>query len=231
MRRRAPLAPARSPSCRAVVLVTLGTSSPRRASTLVVRGVDFTPPASGSVSGFTARRSVPQRVSASGRESTPRCAGRGRDGATGEHGDRREDDAEQNATHLNLKPDVASPPPRRPPDLGTAADEVRRSLLRPPSAGAAAIRGRRAAGSCPVLRSGIAVRDPPPGEAKAESGGHRGAIPGSSWKDRESVRAPPPHRPTASRITRATSAPEKFCWPVTRLPSRTANGLKSPAWM
>ena len=36
--------------------------------------------------------------------------------------------------------------------------------------------------------------------------------------------------PPKARITAAAvSAPEKFCWPVTRLPSRTANARHSPA--
>jgi len=38
-------------------------------------------------------------------------------------------------------------------------------------------------------------------------------------------------RPTASRMRRAVSAPEKFCWPVTRLPSRMAKERNAPAWM
>jgi hypothetical protein len=36
--------------------------------------------------------------------------------------------------------------------------------------------------------------------------------------------------PKASQTARAVSPPEKFCWPVTRLPSRTANARHSPAW-
>jgi hypothetical protein len=38
-------------------------------------------------------------------------------------------------------------------------------------------------------------------------------------------------RPSVSSRSSATSAPEKFCCPVSRLPSRMANGLNRPAWM
>ena len=38
-------------------------------------------------------------------------------------------------------------------------------------------------------------------------------------------------RPSVSMIKSAVSPPLKFCWPVTRLPSRMAKPFHSPAWM
>jgi hypothetical protein len=39
------------------------------------------------------------------------------------------------------------------------------------------------------------------------------------------------HRPSVSMIRSAVSPPLKFCWPVTRFPSRIAKPFQSPAWM
>jgi hypothetical protein len=39
-----------------------------------------------------------------------------------------------------------------------------------------------------------------------------------------------PYSPSARTTSSAVSVPEKFCWPVTRLPSRTANPRHIPPW-
>ena len=41
----------------------------------------------------------------------------------------------------------------------------------------------------------------------------------------------PGYRPGAVAMTSAVSPPEKFCWPVIRLPSRMAKLFHRPAWM
>ena len=45
-----------------------------------------------------------------------------------------------------------------------------------------------------------------------------------------SLRSPPQAASSsASTTSRAVASPEKFCWPVIRLPSRRAKGLNRPA--